>query len=225
MPLLVLLGWTIPGIGSAQDCIGDCNNDDVVAINELVTGVNVALGQEDLSACEAFDDGSEDVSVNVLVKAVGNAIGGCGVATPTATPEPTATATVEPSGIFQGALPRTTGRFTYQATVGIDGANAECNTQFPGAHACTVAELQAAESAGELTGATDTGGTEVTSFWAIDPSRPAVDQCTVTVAWDYATAHTGQFADLVNLDNATGALSTLQEDVICVNQHWVGCCL
>jgi hypothetical protein len=139
------------------------------------------------------------------------------------TQSPTATAT-EAAGVFQGALTQTTGRFTYQATVGIDGADAECDLHFAGSHACTVDELRDAETAGELTGATDTGGTPVTSFWAIDSDRPADDQCEVTVPWDYQTAHTGQFADLVSLDNATGDLGNLQEGVICATQHWVACC-
>jgi hypothetical protein len=222
--MMVLAGLTIPCVGSAQDCIGDCNADEQVAVNELVIGVNVALGQAELSACAAFE-GADEVSIDMLLQAVRNSIIGCGAPTPTLTPEPTATVTAVPAGTFQGALTRTNGRFTYHGVIGIDGANAECDTQFPGSHACTIAELQAAESAGELAGATDTGGTLVMSFWAIDPSRPAVDQCTVTVAWDYATAHTGQFADLVDLDNGSGALSALREDTVCANQRWVGCCL
>jgi len=28
----------------AQTCVGDCNGDGMVAINELITGVNIALG-------------------------------------------------------------------------------------------------------------------------------------------------------------------------------------
>jgi hypothetical protein len=109
--------------------------------------------------------------------------------------------------------------------VGIEGANAECDLQFPGSHACEIDELRDAEMAEELAGATDTGGAPVTSFWAIDPNRPSADQCKVVVPWDYATAHTGQFADLVNLVNASGDLGDLQEDTICALQHWVGCCL
>jgi hypothetical protein len=126
---------------------------------------------------------------------------------------------------FQGALLKTTGRFTYQATIGITGADAECAVQYPGTHACTYAELLIAEAAGDLVGAQDTGASSVTDFWAIDAARPDTDQCTVTVAWDYATAHTGQFADTVTLDNGTGALGTLTTGSLCLQQRWVGCCL
>ncbi len=126
--------------------------------------------------------------------------------------------------LFQGALVRTNGRFTYQGTIGIDGANAECATQFPGTHACTLAELRTAAAAGDLLGAKDTGGSTVDSFWAIDPSRDDRAQCHTNVPWDYTTAHTGHFADLVTLTNATGQLSDLQEGKICATQHRVGCC-
>jgi hypothetical protein len=40
-----------------------------------------------------------------------------------------------------------------------------------------------------------------------------------------ATAHTGQFADSVTLNNGTGALGALATGTFCANQRWVGCCL
>src|SRR5262245_48223972 len=36
-------------------CIGDCNGNGTVAVNELVTGVNILLGRLTLSACPSFD--------------------------------------------------------------------------------------------------------------------------------------------------------------------------
>ena len=158
--------------------------------------------------CDLFDDGVANTSC----------ASGAG-------PPPTPTETPVPGVEFQGALVRSTGRFTYQATVGITGADAECAVQFPATHACTYAELLLAEAAGDLIGAQDTGGSTVTSFWAIDPTRPDDDQCTVTVPWDYATAHTGQFADSVALTNGTGALGSLQSGTLCGQLRWVGCCL
>lgn len=158
--------------------------------------------------CDLFDDGLANSSCD----------SGTG---PTPTPTDTPAGLVE----FQGALLKTTGRFTYQATVGITGADAECAVQYAGTHACTYAELQIAEAAGDLVGAQDTGGNSVTAFWAIDSGRPNADQCTVSVAWDYATAHTGQFADTVTLDNGTGALGPFTTGSFCLQQRWVGCCL
>jgi len=59
-------------------CLGDCDGDGEVAVNELVLGVNIALGMEEVSACSGFDgDGSGEVTVDELVTAVNNALSGC----------------------------------------------------------------------------------------------------------------------------------------------------
>lgn len=59
-------------------CVGDCNGNGTVAINELIVGVNIALGRQRVSACRAFDSNqSQSVTINELVRAVGNALSGC----------------------------------------------------------------------------------------------------------------------------------------------------
>ncbi|HXJ37154.1 MAG TPA: hypothetical protein VMS22_24260, partial [Candidatus Eisenbacteria bacterium] len=82
------------------------------------------------------------------------------------------TTTTMPSGgsILKGALVPTVGRFNYNLSLGLPGANSACNTNFAGTHACTYAELQAAAAAGDLVGLHDTASGVVTSFWAIDPT-------------------------------------------------------
>ena len=128
-----------------------------------------------------------------------------------------------------GALTATPGRFNYNATLGLPGANAACSTNFSGAHACTLAELQAAP-ASQLAGLRDTGGNSVASFWAIDPNAPALSQCVDDVLsqlnWEYATAHTASRGERISLTNATGVLGTLQTGVQCniAGTSWVGCC-
>ncbi len=147
------------------------------------------------------------------------------------TPVTTTTTTTIPSGPveLQGALTATNGRFNYNLTIGIPGADAACNTAFAGTHACTASELLAAEAAGDLVGLKDTANNTVTSFWAIDGSKPLVLQCGAPQPWDYATAHTGQFGERFNLTNATGDLGPLMsgggQGVICAGSSWVGCCL
>jgi len=126
--------------------------------------------------------------------------------------------------VVQGVLPPTNGRFNYASMIGVPGAGSECAMRFAGTHVCTYAELLVAETAGDLVGITDSDDTMVTSFWAIDPARPDVDQCTVNVAWDYQTAHTRQFADRTILDNAAGTLAPMVSGVRCGTQSWVGCC-
>jgi prepilin-type processing-associated H-X9-DG protein len=59
-------------------CVGDCNSSGDVQINELVIGVNIALGSADLSACPSYDvNNNGQVDINELVLAVNNALNGC----------------------------------------------------------------------------------------------------------------------------------------------------
>lgn len=145
---------------------------------------------------------------------------------PTTTTTTTTSTTTLPAGpvVLKGVLAPTNGRFNYNLTLGIPGADLACNGNFPGTHACLFSELESAEAAGDLVGITDLQGGTVTSFWAIDPTHDDDTQCTVSVAWDYATAHTGQFAERANLDNASGTLAAVQSGVVCAGQSWVGCC-
>lgn len=63
----------------AQSCPGDCNDNNAVAINELITGVSIVLGRTQLSACPAVDgNGNGTVSINELVAAVAASLNGCG---------------------------------------------------------------------------------------------------------------------------------------------------
>jgi hypothetical protein len=80
--------------GAVETCVGDCPpTDQQVAVNELVVGVNVALGSGALDACPSYDaNGNGAVGVEELIVAVNNAAQGCpGGPTPlpSATPTPT----------------------------------------------------------------------------------------------------------------------------------------
>jgi hypothetical protein len=49
-----------------------------VEINELIRGVNIALGNAAVGTCSAFDiDGSGGVTINELIAAVNSALNGC----------------------------------------------------------------------------------------------------------------------------------------------------
>ena len=62
----------------AQSCVGDCDGDGLVGVNELVTGVGIALGRTPLAACPAFDfDNNGQVAISELTRAVANATDGC----------------------------------------------------------------------------------------------------------------------------------------------------
>jgi hypothetical protein len=76
----------------------------VVAINELILGVNIALGIQPLDACPAFANSQGMVDIAQLIRGVNSALNGCpspptpSVTVPaTDTPFPTATATHTPA--------------------------------------------------------------------------------------------------------------------------------
>jgi hypothetical protein len=57
-------------------CVGDCNRDASVTIDELIIGVNVAQGMQPLSTCPSFDqNGDGEVTVDELIMGVGTALG------------------------------------------------------------------------------------------------------------------------------------------------------
>ena len=59
-------------------CVGDCNADGRVSINELVTGVGIALGTNPLASCPALDrDDNGRVTIAELIAAVNNALNTC----------------------------------------------------------------------------------------------------------------------------------------------------
>jgi len=54
---------------------GDCNRDGVVATDELIRGVNIALGKMPVSECRAFDRVADGrVTVDELVRGISNAL-------------------------------------------------------------------------------------------------------------------------------------------------------
>lgn len=70
----------VPGTAvAAQTCEGDCNSDRSVAVDEIILGVRIALGDAPIGDCQAMDgDGDGAVTVNELLAAVTEALQGCG---------------------------------------------------------------------------------------------------------------------------------------------------
>jgi hypothetical protein len=76
--LLGVGALTVPSVARAQACVGDCNGDTQVTVDEIVTMVNIALGQANVSACQAGDpSGDGAVTVDEILQAVNNALNGC----------------------------------------------------------------------------------------------------------------------------------------------------
>lgn len=75
----IIAGTVAPCTADCETpCIGDCNRDRMVTVDELVTGVNIALGVRPIGDCPTYD-GNEDgvLSIDELIDAVNAALGGC----------------------------------------------------------------------------------------------------------------------------------------------------
>lgn len=61
-----------------EPCVGDCNGDGLVTVDEIVSGVAMALGNLAVEECPSFDrDRSATVTVDELVEAIQKALNGC----------------------------------------------------------------------------------------------------------------------------------------------------
>jgi hypothetical protein len=64
---------------SADTCVGNCNGDDSVTVDEILDMVNIALSNTDISTCTAGNaNGDYQVIVDEILTAVNNALNGCG---------------------------------------------------------------------------------------------------------------------------------------------------
>ncbi len=57
-------------------CLGDCNDNGIVSIAELIRLVNIASGQQDLETCAEMIE-LEEISISDLIRAVNNSLLGC----------------------------------------------------------------------------------------------------------------------------------------------------
>jgi len=72
-----------------RPCVGDCNGDGHVTVDEILTMVNIALGNTPVTTCEAGDANHDgQITIDEIFTAVNNALNGCtgGLATPTPPP-------------------------------------------------------------------------------------------------------------------------------------------
>ena len=80
--LFLTFAWPAHG-----QCAGDCNHDGTVTISELLTMVNIALGNGQATGCDYGDTNHDNrVTVDEILVAVNNALAGC-PATPTPGPQ------------------------------------------------------------------------------------------------------------------------------------------
>ncbi len=94
----VFVAWLFVGmLGSAggveaQPCVGDCNGDGEVTVDEVITLVRVALELSPPDACAAGDaNGDGNITIEEIVEAVSAVLHGCRLRpTPSPTPTPPA---------------------------------------------------------------------------------------------------------------------------------------
>ncbi len=128
--LVIMLSVTAVRV-RAQSCIGDCDGDGTVQINELVLGVGIALGTSELSACSNLDNGDGIVSVDRLVAAVNNALCSCSPCTSSGTPTPTATGPTPTTTAMTPTATPTGGEMVTMWTVDdYDVVSSDCNNLF-----------------------------------------------------------------------------------------------
>lgn len=62
----------------AGSCAGDCDGNGIVAVNELISAVNIALGSAPVTACGACDTNHDGtVAIGEVISAVNSALTGC----------------------------------------------------------------------------------------------------------------------------------------------------
>lgn len=146
LPLSALL-VAPPAPAGILVCPGDCGGDGRVTINELILGVNIALGYTDITRCPSFDRGGDGmVTIDDLIAAVNAALNGCpeaptatvtsDVPTATATPTRTGSRTPTPTGVPTGTATATataipTGTATATATAIPTGTATATATAIP----------------------------------------------------------------------------------------------
>ena len=132
--------------------------------------------------------------------------------------------------VYRGSLPATTGRWTFQGMLGLNGANAACAAAFPGSAICPYSKLMMAQAKGELTNAVDTANNPVTEWWIDDPAAVNDLRCASNadmIPWSYATAdqgHVGKFVQLNRPAGTIGAVITAALGNGCNINRFVPCC-
>jgi hypothetical protein len=70
-------GGGVFDIEQVSGCVGDCTGAGTVAISDLITLVNIALGTAQASACPHGVPSGAEVNIALIVQAVKNALDGC----------------------------------------------------------------------------------------------------------------------------------------------------
>ncbi len=76
--MVLAVGLCRPLSVGAAVCVGDCSADGEVTVDELIVGVNIALGSATVETCTPIDANQDrDVTIDEIVSAVNAALVGC----------------------------------------------------------------------------------------------------------------------------------------------------
>lgn len=70
----------------AAQCVGDCDGDQSVTVNEIIKLANIELGTQAESVCPHGIPSGAQVNVPLIIRAVNNVLNGCEGALPSPTP-------------------------------------------------------------------------------------------------------------------------------------------
>jgi hypothetical protein len=76
--LVALFGFGMTAKAARAACTGDCGNTNTVTVTDIITMVNIALGNVAVTGCQAGDaNGDGQITVDEILAAVNNALNGC----------------------------------------------------------------------------------------------------------------------------------------------------
>ena len=197
-------------------CVGDCNGNGEVTVDEIIKAVNIALGTTPVDTCSASDaNGDGMVTINEIIADVNSALSGC-PATPTptgtpaasASPAATSTPTSTPTSI-PASTPTATPAPTLTATVaagphisiGSPTGAAGAPVMVPislaknGPNIVTIAPLAFTFDPGVLTFGGCLKAAGVSAGKAVNAAMPTAGKITVVVSGDLVVLPDGDIVD------------------------------
>jgi len=194
--LIALLATaTRPAVAAVSPCPADCDFDLQVTVNELVSAVNIALGQAPLAQCSAADRGGDGtVTIDDLLAAVSAALAGC-----PNEPDPTATATGGPQSTM-------TPSGSPVPTVTASGSPVPTETAHASTPTSTGSAVATATAAPPTP--TTTGSTPPTSIPSPTPTTGATDAPTHTQAPTQTAVASASPTEATEVPTSTPPLGT-----------------
>jgi hypothetical protein len=76
--IVALFGFGMTAKAARAACTGDCNNTTTVTVDDIITMINIALGNAAVTECENGDANNDgQITVDEILAAVNNALNGC----------------------------------------------------------------------------------------------------------------------------------------------------